>query len=180
MTSIYSFRPFLVDDLELAWRWLQTPEVIAWWGDPEEQLALLREDLGPNPMRQWIVACGGRPFAYVQAYPARAWPQPHLAHLPDGTEAIDTFIGEPDMLGAGHGARYLRVFAEMLLAEGAAGVVIDSEVENARARRAYARAGFVEDGIIDTPDGPALVMRFRDASSPPVPHPSDRGGHPRT
>jgi hypothetical protein len=39
-----------------------------------------------------------RAFAYMQAYPANAWPQTHLTHLPNGAVVIDAFIGEPAML----------------------------------------------------------------------------------
>ena len=80
-------------------RWLKTPEVARWWGDPAEQLVLLKEDLDDPLMRQWIVEYGQRPFAYVQAYEAHAWPQVHLQSLPGGTQVIDAFIGEPDCLG---------------------------------------------------------------------------------
>src|ERR1700722_16271134 len=97
----YSFRPFTHADLALAARWLETPEVVRWWGEPREQLALLTEDLGEPAMRQWIVEHDGRPLAYAQAYEAHAWPQPHLAHLPDGAQVIDAFIAEPDMLSRG-------------------------------------------------------------------------------
>ena len=140
--------------------WLHAPEVVRGWGDPDKQLALLTEDLDEPLMRQWIVEHQGHPFAYVQAYPARAWPQSHLMHLPDGAEAIDAFIGEPDMLGRGHGSAFLRAFAEMLIAEGAPVVAIDPDVDNHRARCAYARAGFVGNDVVETGDGPAVVMLF--------------------
>jgi RimJ/RimL family protein N-acetyltransferase len=55
-------------------------------------------------------------------------------------------IGDPDMLGRGHGSAFLRRLAERLVAEGAPIVAIDPDVDNLRARRAYARAGFVEQG----------------------------------
>jgi hypothetical protein len=32
-------------DLTTAERWLQTPEVVRWWGDPAHELTLLTEDL---------------------------------------------------------------------------------------------------------------------------------------
>ena len=124
-------------------RWLRTPEVVRWWGDPEEQEALVTQDLDEPLMRQWIVEHEQRPFAYAQAYPAHAWPQAHFAHLPDGTAVIDAFIGEPAMLGQGHGRGFLRRLAKMLLAEGAPVVAIDPALDNHRARRAYAHAGFV-------------------------------------
>ncbi len=156
----YTFRAFERADLPMIETWLHSPEVVRWWGEPVEQLALVTEDLDEPNMRQWIVAAEGTPFAYVQAYPAHAWPQDHLKYLPEGTEAIDAFVGVPEMLGAGHGGRFLCAFAEMLIAEGAPLVAIDPDIDNFRARRAYARAGFVEDRAIDSPDGPALVMIY--------------------
>lgn len=138
--------------------WLRTPEVVRWWGDPDEQYALVSGDLSDPRMRQWIVEHDGEPFTYVQAFEAHAWGSPHLLHLPVGTEAIDAFTGAPAMLGQGHGGRLLAQFAQMLIDEGAPAVVIDPDPENLRARRAYARAGFVEDGVVEAEDGPAVVM----------------------
>jgi aminoglycoside 6'-N-acetyltransferase len=156
----YRFRPFLRADLPMAKRWLQTLEVKRWWGDPTEQLALVTEDLDQPLMRQWIVEHDGHPFAYVQAYPVHAWPQTHLMHLPDGTEVIDTFIGEPHMLGRGHGGAFLRRFAEFLIARGAPAVAVDPLCANHRARRAYARAGFSGEEAVETDEGEAVVMLF--------------------
>jgi aminoglycoside 6'-N-acetyltransferase len=160
-TSPYSFRPFTTRDIDMIADWLQTPEVARWWGNPDEQLLIVTQDLDDIAMRQWIVEYDRQPFAYVQAYDARAWPQSHLADLPEGAEAIDTCIGVPEMLGAGHAAKYLHAFAELLIRDGATGVVIDPDLDNARARAAYARAGFVEDCIRETPDGPVVVMVYK-------------------
>ena len=156
--SAYHFRPFTCGDLPMVARWLGTPEVLRWWGDPKEQIDLITEDLDEPLMRQWIVEHEGRAFAYVQAYPANAWPQPHLTHLPSGAVVIDAFIGEPAMLGCGHGSTFLHVIGEKLLAEGAPIVAIDPDCDNHRARRAYTRAGFVEESIVETADGPVVVM----------------------
>lgn len=141
--------------------WLKTPEVVRWWGDPDEQLALLKEDLDEPLMRQWIVEHCERPFAYAQAYEAHSWPQIHLKHFPDGTQVIDAFIGEPEMLGCGHGSAFLHVLADILLGERTPIVVIDPDVANLRARRAYARAGFTEEAVVRTEAGMVALMVFR-------------------
>ena len=160
--SYYSFRPFTVADLPLVARWLRTPEVIRWWGDPEHELTALVQDLDEPSMRQWIVEYQGLPFAYVQAYPVGAWPQVHLKHLRGGTRMIDTFVGEPRMLGLGHGSAFLRELAQMLIDEGAPAVAIDPDAKNQRARCAFARAGFEGDKIVNASQGPVVVMVFRD------------------
>ena len=157
----YFFRPIIRADLRLITRWLRTPEVVRWWGDPEEQEALITQDLVEPLMRQWIVEHLWHPFAYTQVYPAHAWPQPHLAHLPDRAVVIDAFIGEPAMLGLGHGRRFLRLLAEMLLADDASVVAMDPALNNHRARCAYAHAGFVEERTLETEGGPVVLMLYR-------------------
>ncbi len=164
--SAYVFRPLVAADLPLISRWLRAAEVARWWGDPETEQALIAQDLAEPLMRQWIVEHQGHPFAYAQVYPAHAWPQPHLAHLPGGAAAIDAFIGEPAMLGHGHGRRFLRQLAAMVLAEGAGAVAIDPAIDNHRARRAFAQAGFAEEGIVETAAGPAVLMLYRGAANP--------------
>ncbi|HYD99057.1 MAG TPA: GNAT family N-acetyltransferase [Alphaproteobacteria bacterium] len=156
----YSFRPARRDDLPLLRRWLRTPEVARWWGDPEEQAAMLAEDLDEPRMVMRIVCQAGRPFAYAQDYAVHLWPQPHLAGLPQGSRAIDTFIGEADMSGRGHGSAYLRLLAQRLLAEGAPAVAIDPDARNLRARRAFEKAGFRGDAVAATAEGPVVAMVF--------------------
>lgn len=156
----YSFRDVVRTDLPLLRRWLRTPEVVCWWGDPDEQAALLENDLGEPRMVMHLVAFRGRAFAYVQDYDVHAWPQRHFAHLPAGSRAIDAFIGDPDMIGVGHGSAFLRLRAERLRADGAPVVAVDPDPENRRARRAYQRAGFVGDDTVETDEGPAVLMTF--------------------
>jgi aminoglycoside 6'-N-acetyltransferase len=112
-------------------------------------------------MRQWIVEWNGRPFAYIQAYEPGHWPQSHLMNLPTDSLVIDTFIGEPEMLGIGHGSRFLRIFARILIDEGASAVAIDPAADNHRARRAYSRAGFAGDEVVDSDSGPVVLMQFK-------------------
>jgi aminoglycoside 6'-N-acetyltransferase len=163
----YSFRPATHADLPLLRRWLRTPEVVRWWGDPEEEFALLQGDLEEPKMAMRVVCSDGRPFAYVQDYEVHSWPQPHLAGLPPGTRAIDAFIGEPDMLGVGHGARFLRLLAERLRNEGAPRVVIDPDATNLRARRAYEKALFRAVSVVDSASGDAVLMVFDDSPAGP-------------
>jgi aminoglycoside 6'-N-acetyltransferase len=156
----YLFRPVTREDLPLLRRWLETPEVVRWWGDPNEQFTLLKGDLDEPSMVMAIVSLGAKPFAYAQHYDVHSWPQTHFAGLPKGTRAIDTFIGEPEMIGCGHGAAFVRLLARRLREEGAPLVAIDPDVRNSRARNAYARAGFEGDTIIETGEGPIVLMIF--------------------
>jgi aminoglycoside 6'-N-acetyltransferase len=162
MMMSYTFRPAGVQDLPLLEQWLRTPEVVRWWGDPEEQAALLQQDLHDPRMVMRIVSCEGRSFAFAQDYAVHVWPQPHFACLPPGSRSIDSFIGVPDMIGRGHGSAFLKLLAERLRAEGAPVVAIDPNVENLRARRAYEKAGFRGETVVTSGEGPCVLMLFGD------------------
>jgi aminoglycoside 6'-N-acetyltransferase len=155
--TAYAFRPMSAADLPTIQRWLGTPHVSEWWHDPSEQFGLVSDDLGHPDMAQFIVTADTRDFAYLQCYNLSAW-NTGFGPQPRGTRGLDQFIGEADMLNRGHGSAFIRVFANQLLASGTPRVVIDPDPANARAIRACEKAGFGRDRIVDTPDGPALLM----------------------
>ena len=151
----YSFRPVTRDDLPLLRRWRAEPHVIQWWGPPEVEPE--EEKLGRVAM--WIVALGGRPFAFAQDYDPHAWDPHPFAHLPPGSRGIDQYIGEPDMIGRGHGTAFVRLHCERLFAAGAPAIGTDPHPDNLRALRAYAKAGFAAvSGPVDTRWGRAILM----------------------
>ena len=154
----YQFRPMSAEDLPLVKDWLARPHVREWWGDTFEQFELVSADLEVEAMEQFIVAAGERPFGYLQCYDPQVWPDNGLGEHPSGTRGIDQFIGEPDMVNRGHGSAFIRAFIEGLLAGGAPRIVTDPDPTNARAIRAYEKAGFAKDKLVDTPDGIALLM----------------------
>lgn len=154
----YSFRPMSAEDLVMARRWLETPEVRRWWGDPDGEISLLEEDIDDPRMAMWIVAHGSRPFAYIQDYEPHAWAMHHFAFLPPGSRGVDQFIGEPDMIGCGHGSAFVRAHVDRLFAQGAPAVGVDPDPANARAIRAYEKAGFDRGLVVDTEWGPSMLM----------------------
>jgi aminoglycoside 6'-N-acetyltransferase len=145
-------------DLALVRRWLRMPHVTEWWGEPDEQFVLVSEDLEQPAMDQYVVTSSDRPFAYLQCYDPRAWPANGLGLHPAGTRGIDQFIGEPDMIERGHGSAFIRAFIDGLLSTGTPRVLTDPDPANARAIRAYEKAGFRREREVDTPDGRALLM----------------------
>jgi aminoglycoside 6'-N-acetyltransferase len=157
MAPEYVFRPMAAGDLSLVQRWLETPEVVRWWGQPDEQYALVSGDLDHPDMDQFIVAVDAQPFGYIQCYPLSTWNQ-SFGPQPSAARGIDQFIGEPAMIGRGHGSGFIRQFVDGLLGQGIPRVVTDPDPDNVRAVRAYAKAGFRSERLVDTPDGPALVM----------------------
>src|SRR6202012_1576156 len=139
--SRYEFRPMTAQDLPTMRRWLQAPHVREWWGDPDTQFRMVREDLSHPAIDQFIVAVNDRPIAYLQCYDPTAWPNNGFGDLPAGTRGIDQFIGEPDMIERGHGSTMLKNFVDKLLEAGVPHVLIDPDPQNHRAIRAYEKAG---------------------------------------
>jgi aminoglycoside 6'-N-acetyltransferase len=158
IADTYEVRPMTAADLPLVLHWLKQPHVVQWWGDTHEQFELVSGDLEIEAMDQYIVATGGRPFAYIQCYDLQAWPDGGLGEHPMGTRAIDQFIGEPDMVDRGHGSAFIRAFIGRVLANGAPRVITDPDPANARAVRAYEKAGFERVRLVDTSEGTALLM----------------------
>jgi aminoglycoside 6'-N-acetyltransferase len=156
VTAPYAFQPMTAGDMPLVQRWLTLPHVAEWWRDPET-LEFVSGDLGHPDLAQFIVGLDGRPFAYLQCYQISDW---HVGFgpQPEGTRGLDQFIGEADMLGSGHGSAFIRAFTNHLFERGVPRMVIDPSPDNPRAIRAYEKAGFEKAGMVDTPDGPALLM----------------------
>ena len=138
--------------------WLREPHVAEWWGDPHEALAEIEaaiDDISTEPL---IVELDGQPIAYLQSY------YPHLEDghpyqdQPTGTLGIDLSIGDPELIDKGHGSAIIRQFVGELFAEGAPRVIIDPDPTNARAIRAYEKAGFRAFDTRTSQYGPALMM----------------------
>ena len=156
-SSPYAFRAMTAADLPLVKHWLQQPHVVEWWGDTHEQFELVSGDLKVETMDQFIVVFGDRPFAYIQCYDLADWNSGFGTH-PAGTRGIHPCLCEPDKVECGHGSAFIRAFADERLAQGAPRIVTDPDPENPRAIRAYEKAGFEKAGLVDTPDGIALLM----------------------
>ena len=158
----YSFRPVAEDDLPMLGVWLERSHVAEWWDDEDDKLAEIRGAMAEASTQPFIVELDGRPIGYIQCY------DPHLEEdhpyqdQPKGTLGIDQFIGEPELVGIGHGSRLIAAFVAGLFRQGAPRVIIDPDPANARAISAYEKAGFKGFGSRTSIYGDALMMA-RDA-----------------
>jgi aminoglycoside 6'-N-acetyltransferase len=157
MAPNYIFRAMTAADLPLIRGWLALPHVAEWWGDPREQYELVRADQDEPDMDQFMFSAGPNALGYLQCY-AISKSNAGFGQQPEGTRGIDLFIGEPDMIGRGHGSALIRCFVDDLLRQGVPRIVTDPDPVNNRAIRAYQKAGFHKDRLVETPDGTALLM----------------------
>ena len=156
----YLIRPFVDADLPLVGEWRRQPHVVEWWGEPS--LEPETEKRSDARIAMWLVERGGRPFAFIQDYDVHGWDPHPFGYLPRGSRGLDLYIGELDMVGRGHGQRFLRQHVERLFAAGIPAVGADPHPDNVRARRAYEKAGFaLVSEPLDTPWGHAILMDRR-------------------
>jgi RimJ/RimL family protein N-acetyltransferase len=173
MISSITFRPLAEADLPLFHAWLTRPHVAEWW-QPTPSLEEVRADYlpclaastvlpldAPAGVVQYLACEDGLPFAYIQAY--RVMGGQDEGWWPDETDpcalGIDQFIAEAHRLGQGLGTRMIRTFLDVLFADPrVTKVQTDPAPTNARAITCYRKAGFRDVGVVDTPDGPALLM----------------------
>ena len=158
----YAFRPMTRADLPLIADWLALPHVTRWWGDPERGLKAIEEHLTSVSVEPLIILLDDEPIGYMQSYDPHKEAGHPYQDQPVGTLGIDQFIGDPDLIGQGHGPRLIDGFVRQLFSNGAPRVVIDPDPANAAAIRANIKAGFHVVGPRASIHGPALFMA-RDA-----------------
>ncbi len=160
----YQFNPVSAMELPLIGQWLERPHVREWWGDPARGMASIAAHIDDAAIDVFIVHHDDKPIGYIQSWDPHAEADHPCRDQPIGTRGIDQFIGEPEFIGRGHGSAFIRLFVARLFADGAPRVVTDPNPSNARAIRAYTKAGFRPIDHRHTISGAALLMG-RDAGT---------------
>jgi aminoglycoside 6'-N-acetyltransferase len=150
-------------DYALFVRWRNAPHVAEWWTTDDDPTPTtserVAEQYGPRTEdASWVTSCiislGDRPIGYVQFYPwdaeadaAAEMGVPVIA----GSFGLDIFIGEPDVIDHGVGSRVVALLARHLFqTRDAKSIALLTPLGNARAHRAYEKAGFRK--VKQTPD----------------------------
>ena len=148
------------------------PHVRRWWDDgvktpyPDAVIADYREAIeGRDPTYHYTVGIDGRRAGMLQHYRIADSPEYALAlGLGEDAIGVDLFIGEPDLVGRGHGAPMLRAFLRDVAFpfHGIDVCVIGPSVNNAPAIRSYEKAGFhfLREVTVPEEPGPEYLMRL--------------------
>ena len=170
-----SLRPASQADVPLLAEWARRPHVIrattddptateAWEGADWSEEVARRDELGPDVWDVLIAELDGRPIGMVALHDAHREPDHYWGDVDPGTRALDIWIGEPDLLGRGHGTAMMRqAIARVFADPRAESLVIDPLAGNADAIRFYRRLAFVDAGERCFGDDGAdrcLVMRL--------------------
>jgi aminoglycoside 6'-N-acetyltransferase len=146
-----TLRPVTPADLDLLTGWFADPEVYRWWdGAPKPRAEVAQKYIGRRrpQVESFIIETGGQPIGYLQY------------GVGDATSGgLDMFLA-PAHRHRGLGPDAARALVRYLMTEcGWRRVTVDPAVGNARAIRAWGKAGFVsERDWPDHPDGPAVLM----------------------
>ena len=164
------FRPLAKADLPLLKRWLEEPHVRDWWGEPDEELALIRAMVeGEDSTRPYMIQFEGHPIGYAQYWQVGElqtddWTEDHpwLAVFPADAVGMDICIGDDRFVAKGVGPAVIRAFVRRLQAGGLATIIADPDPENSRAVRAFEKAGFRPVPNLEGMTGyDVLILQFR-------------------
>ena len=150
--------------------WLSTPHLREWWGDPDEELGYIRDMVeGRDTTRPFLIVLGGEPVGYIQYWfighhRNQQWVKdnPLLAELSSDTISVDLSIGDPRKLSRGIGSAALAAFIRLLREQGHERIIIDPDPLNARAVRAYMKAGFRPVPHLEGRTEGVLIMQHHD------------------
>jgi AacA4 family aminoglycoside N(6')-acetyltransferase len=164
LTKTISFRPLTASDLAMLHEWLNRPHVSEWWDNPKTYADVERDYLpsttGESTTQPYIALLENEPIGFIQSYVVMGsgdgwWEQ----ETDPGARGIDQFLCNSEQLGRGLGRAMVHTFVEQLFQEPmVTKVQTDPSPKNERAIRCYRRAGFVDVGEVNTPDGLALLM----------------------
>lgn len=147
------FRPIDIEsDVHLMYAWLTDPDVAQWYDEGEHSVANYRRRFAPErTTHKFIIQIDGEAAGYLQAYRLTDEPeyQAQMGVYPDAG-AIDLMLGPAHLRGKGWGPVVL-VAAQRRIIFGELDcdlAMIAPDPANARAVRAYEKAGYAGDRTV--------------------------------
>ncbi len=165
---MFTFARLIDANLPRLHRWLQEPHVRAHYDDglrTLEQVAAYYGDClrGREPTHLYLGSVDATPIAFLQTYRIADYPDyAAIVDVGDDAAGVDMLIGEPAYVDRGLGGPLLAAFVEQVVwsVTGARTCWIGPSVDNARAIRAYEKAGFVHVKTVDVPPEREYLMRL--------------------
>ena len=145
---IIDFKRLTVEDLDLLFRWLNTPHVVEWYGKkkftPDEvKNQYLPRINGTEPTKSYIIVLDNIQIGYIQEYFVRDDLE-MLKYIDKNSAGIDLFIGKTDYLGKGLGEKIIREFLQKIvfIENGVTTCIVDPLLSNPRMIHVNEKVGF--------------------------------------
>ena len=152
--------------------WMQRPHWRKWWGDPDEELAHVRDMVeGHDTTEPYVLLIDDTAAGYIQMWRiadnlVEPWltEAPWLTALPVRAIGVDIALADATAPSPGLGPAALKLFVADLRRRGFDHIIIDPDPENLRAVRAYQKAGFLPVPELVGCDGGSLIMQHMETT----------------
>jgi RimJ/RimL family protein N-acetyltransferase len=144
----FTFRRLRAADLTRLEAWLAKSHVARWFGDPDDWLEEIAQNLDTDWITHLRADLDGAPAGFAQWYDTARAPSGLWSAEPAGTLGLDFLLGEPALLGRGLGTQLVSGLATLAVERTrAARLIADPEPGNVSSVRALERAGFRLDAV---------------------------------
>lgn len=153
----YGFTKAGKKDLPRLRTWLSSPHLSGWWTPNEDELSsALANEAG---QAAYLADHHGFPFAFIYVCdPAHDPALSEQIDYPKGTVRIDQFVGDGDMIGHGHGVKFLKSFvAAIKETPGIEKLIALPHKDNPFAQRSFSQSGFRAERTLEM-GGQARVL----------------------
>ncbi len=154
----YGFKKAGQSDFSKIRHWLDAKHLSDWWTPSEEELGAIQASEPGHAA--YIVDHQGWAFAYLHLTdPAYDPVLSEQLSFPAGTVKLDQFVGDAQMIGFGHGVKFIKAF--VAAARGIPGVkklLVTPAKGNVFAARSFSQSGFRPEKNLELIQGPVTVM----------------------
>jgi RimJ/RimL family protein N-acetyltransferase len=138
-------REFTLEDLHFMKVWLEQEYIQKFWGEPQDWLNEITENISADWVKYFIVECD-IPIGFLQYYETDLAPPGDWTNEPIGTVGIDYLIGEKDYLGKGYGSKVVRLLVDHIKSKNEYDyIVADPIVENVSSIKVLEHNGFKQN-----------------------------------
>jgi len=135
-------REFKLEDLNTLRVWLEQDYIQKFWGDPQDWINEISENISADWVKYFIVECDS-PIGFLQYYETDIAPQGGWADEPIGTVGIDYLIGNKEYLGKGYGSKIVRLLVDFIKSKSEYDyIVADPIIENLSSIKVLENNGF--------------------------------------
>ncbi len=138
------FKPLAETDFPLLLKWLEEPHVKAWWDQgitwtPE---LVSKKYVLKRPVHAYIILIDEVPIGYIQFYDINDFADADRPACPQSVAGLDYYIGESGFLKKGFAPIILQKFLSEQVKPLFAHCLVDPDIQNTAAIRAYEKVGF--------------------------------------